>query len=257
MSRREEGFTLPELLVVIFLSSMFTGLLLFFMISYWRYGLMLESDLDTLGSRLNAGDYLRENLNPSSGLINQNSIADANPHKPDTTAVPANYWELIRAIPGTISVGASGTYTPVVYFRRPSVNTSGAVAMNGTQPFEDEYVIYLDGTTKKLMSRILANPSVVNNRILTSCPPSVATVSCPADRIVSADVSSVQMRYFSKTGNLIDYTSSYDTDTNSYTGPDFPVVEVVEFTINLSKKPLFQKTNATVNSTVIRVALRS
>ena len=218
---------------------------------------MLEADLDTLSSRLNAGDYLRENLNPSSGLIIQNSIVDVNANKPDASIVPISYWEPIHAIPGTTNIGTAGTYTPVVYFRRPSVNTAGAVVMNGTQPFEDEYVIYMDGTTKKLMSRTLANPSATDNRLKTSCPESIATPSCPADRTISADVSSVQMRYFSKTGNLIDYTSSYDSVTNSYTGPDFPVVEVVEFTINLSKKPIFQKTNTTVNSTVIRVALRS
>jgi prepilin-type N-terminal cleavage/methylation domain-containing protein len=255
--RNQAGFTLPELLVVIFLTSLFTGLLLFFMISFWRYGLLLEADLDTLTSRLNAGDYLRENLNPSSGLINQNSLEDSNANKSDTNYAPVRYWEPIHAIPGTISVGSSGTYTPVVYFKRASVTTAGTVAMNGTQPFEDEYVIYLDGTTKTLKSRTLANPAVANNRLKTSCPAASATVSCPADRTISGDVSSVQMRYFSKTGNLINYTSSYDSVTNMFTGPDFAVVEVVEFTINLSKKPLFQKTNATVNNTVVRVALRS
>lgn len=257
MIKNERGFTLLELMVVLFVSSLFTGLLLFFMISYWRYGLLLESDLDTLTSRLNAGDYLRENINPSSGLIIQNSIPDVHASKPDTSISPANYWEPIHAIPGTISIGSTGTYTPLVYFRKASINTSGVVVMNGVQPFEDEYVLYLDGTTKKMMARVLANPSATNNRTLTTCPPSIATNSCPADRVVSSDVASVDMRYFSKTGNLIDYTSSYDVLINSYTGPDFPVVEVVEFTINLTKKPVFQKTNATVNNTVVRVALRS
>jgi hypothetical protein len=196
-------------------------------------------------------------LNPSSGLIIQNSLADTNTLNPDPLILPANHWLPIHAIPGTTSIGAPGTYTPLAYFKRPSINTSGAVVMNGTQPYEDEFVLYLDGSKKSLMSRSLANPAAASNRLKTSCPVALATDSCPADRTVASNISSVVTRYFSKTGNLIDYTSSYDTTTNTYTGPDFPVVEVVEFKLNLTKKPGFQKSNATVNATIIRVALRN
>lgn len=253
----QSGFTLPELIVVMFISGLFSSLLLFFMISYWRYGLLLEADLDTLVTRLNAGDYLRENINPASGLIIQNSVADAHPGNPDTTLSPANYWLPIHAIPGAIPIGSTGTITPLIYFKRPSVTTAGIVALNGIQPYEDEFVLYLDGTTKQLMSRSLANPDVVNNKLQTSCPAAYVTGTCPADKIVASDISDITMRYFSKTGNIINYTSSYDTTTNMYTGPDFPVVEVVEFTLNLTKKPYFQTSNATFNSTVIRIAIRS
>lgn len=252
----QSGFTLPELLVVMFVSSLFTGLMLFFMISYWRYGLMLEADLDTLTSRLNAGDYLREAINPASGMIIQNSIADANTLNPDPAISPANFWLPIHAIPGPVGIGSAGSITSLVYFKRPSISTSNMVIMNGLQPYEDEYILYLDGTTKKLMSRTLSNPFAANNRLKTSCPPP-GTTSCPADREVASDISSVEMRYFSKTGNLIDHTSSFDTAENIYTGPDFPVVEVIEFKLNLAKKPAFQTTNSTVNSTVVRVALRN
>ncbi|HUP26251.1 MAG TPA: prepilin-type N-terminal cleavage/methylation domain-containing protein [Candidatus Limnocylindrales bacterium] len=256
-SKNQAGFTLPELLVVIFMSGLFVSLLMFFMISYWRYGLLLEADLDTLTTRLNAGDYLRDRLNPASGLIIQNSIPDPHPAAADTTLVPVNYWLPIHAIPATVPSGSAGSSTPLIYFKRPSVNTSGAVAMNGTQPYEDEFILYLNGTTKSLMSRTLANPDVVNNKLKTSCPASLATTSCPPDAVVAADISSVKTRYFSKTGNPINYTSSYDTSTNTYTGPDFPLVEVVEFTLSLTKKPYFQTSNATSNTTIIRVAIRS
>lgn len=255
--QQQAGFTLPELIVVLFLSGLFTSLLLFFMISYWRYGLLLEADLDTLTTRLNAGDYLRETLNPASGLVIQNSIQDTRTGNADPAFTPAYYWLPIHAVPGNISVGSAGTITPLVYFRRPSVNTSGVVALNGTQPYEDEYVLYLDGSTKSLMSRTLANPAVSSNKLQTSCPASFATLACPADHIVASDLTSVDMRYFSKTGNAIDHNSSYDPATNSYTGPDFTAVEVVEFKLNLSKKSTFQTSNATFNTTVIRVALRS
>lgn len=249
------GFSLPELLIVIILTGLFSGLILSFTFGYWRYGFLLQADLDTLNTRLNAGDFLREAIGSSSGLIIQNSISDNHPGVPD----PSNllHWAPIHAIPGNKTVGSPGVITSLVYFRHFSANASGQYIMNGSQPYEDEYILYLDGTTKSLIQRSLANPSANGNRLKTSCPSGFVTSSCPADKVVATDLSSVNMRYFSRTGNLLDYTSIWDSDTNSYAGPDFTAVEVVEFTINLSKKPTFQKTSATSNSTIIRIALRN
>jgi len=251
----QKGFSLPELLIVIILTGLFSALILSFTFGYWRYGFLLQADLDTLTTRLNAGDFLREAIGTSSGLTIQNSISDAHPGAPDPSN--SSYWIPIHAIPGDKAVGASGVITPLIYFRHFSLNSSGQYIMNGSQPYEDEYVLYLDGTTKSLMQRSLANQGASGNRLKTSCPPNFVSVSCPADKTVATDLSSINMRYFSRIGNLLDYTSIWDSTTNSYAGPDFTAVEVVEFTINISKKPTFQKTNATSNSTIIRIALRN
>lgn len=257
MKENELGFTIPEMLTVLIVTSLFTSLILFFGFSYWRYGYLLESDLDTLVTRLNAGDILRESFNSSSGLVIQNSIADSRTLNPDPAIASNLYWVPLHAIPGNTLVGSSGTTKPLVYYRRYSTNSSGAVLMNGAQPYEDEYVLYLNGTTKQLLQRSLANPTAPNNQLKTSCPAAVATAACPADKVIASDLSSVDLRYFSKSGNLINYTSSYDPVTGKYTGPDFPTVEVIELNLHLTKKPVFQKSNATVNETVIRVALRN
>ncbi len=253
--KNQEGFTLPELLVVTVITGFFIGLIVFFTVSYWRYSYLLEADLDSFITRLNAGDVLRESVGTSAGLIMQNGINDPHPNNPDSGN--ANYWEIIHAIPGTKSMPAAGDTTPLLYYRRLSFNSDGNIIMNGLQPYEDEYVLYLDGSSKQLMLRSLANPNASDNRLTTSCPPSIASSSCPADRIIATDIASVGLRYFSRSGNPIDWTSITDPLTAQYIGPDFTVVEVVEFTLNISKKPLFQKTNATVNSTIIRIALRN
>lgn len=253
----EKGFTLPEILIVLVMSSLFSGLILFFGFSFWRYGYLLEADLDTFVTRLNAGDFLRESFSSSSGLVIQNGIPDPNTNNPDPADATNNYWIPLHAIPGNTPVGVAGTTTPLSYYKRFSVDTSGAVIMNGTQPYEDEYVLYLNGTTKELLLRSLAHPTAPANRIKTSCPPAIATASCPADKVIAGDINSVDLRYFSKSGNLLDYTSIFDTTTNTYVGPDFPSVEVIEFNIHIAKKPIFQKTNATLNDTVIRIALRN
>jgi hypothetical protein len=129
--------------------------------------------------------------------------------------------------------------------------------MNGTIPYQDNVVLYLNGSTKQLLARTVANGAAPSNRALTSCPPAVATNSCPADTVVADNVASVGMRYFSRSGNSIDYTSIIDPNTGGYIGPDFPSVEIVEFTLNLTQAAQFHNATNTSNQTVIRVALRN
>lgn len=255
MKLNQSGYTIPELIVSMIITAFFVELIMVFTFGYWRFGYMHEADLDTLTTRLNAGDVLREYIGQSSGLINQNSIPDTHTNNPDSAYPSQYYWLPIHAIPGNKLVGTTTT-TPLLYFRRYTQNTSGNFVMNGTQPYEDEYILYTNGSTRQLLLRTLAS-TVANNKAKTSCPPAIASVSCPADRVVASDLKSIDIRYFSRAGNLIDYTSIFDTNTNSYIGPDFTAVEVVEFTLNLTKKPLLQTTESTQNSTIIRIALRN
>lgn len=256
MKQTQRGMTIVELLVVMVVTSLFVSLILYFGMQYWRHSAAMESDLSTFVTRLNSQDYIRETLGTSSGLINQNSIPDANAHVSD----PINgntYWFPLHAVPQNITAGNPGDYTPVLYFRRITIKTDGSVAMNGTQPYEDEYVLYLDGSSKELRSRTLANPNVANNKLLTSCPPDSATSSCPADKTLLDHIDSIDTSYFSRSGNNIDYASIIDPVTMLPIGPDFPVVEAVQFTLNVRAKPLFQKSDSTINATVIRIALRN
>jgi prepilin-type N-terminal cleavage/methylation domain-containing protein len=245
----ESGFTLPELISVLAVSAIFVALILYFGISYWRYSALLESDLDTFVSRLNAQDIIREFVGTSDGLITQNSIQDAHANNPDPVA-GANYWVTIHAVPGTLSA-ASGSTTPVLYFRRLSINTSNAIIMNGTQPYEDEYVLYLNGTTRQLLLRTLANSSATDNKAKTSCPAAIATTACPADKIVLENVASLDATYYSRSGSTLSYDSTLGT-------PDFPLVEALQYTFHITKKTLFQtSSSSTVNNTVVRIALRN
>lgn len=257
MNDQESGFTITELLIVIIMTSLLTMIIMLFAFDLWRNSAAQEANNDTLLTRFNASDTIREEVGTSSGMIIQNSIADAHTMSPDTSIPGNNYWLPIHAIPGTTTMGATGTYKPLVYFKRYSVDSSKQYIMNGTSPYEDEYMLYLDGTTKNLMQRTLVNPSATNDNLKTTCPPAVATSACPADKTIATNISSVAMRYFSRTGNLIDWTSITDPSTGAYIGPDYPAVEVVEFTLNLSKTPAFSGTNPVQNSTIVRVALRN
>ena len=129
--------------------------------------------------------------------------------------------------------------------------------MNGTIPYEDNIVLYLDGSTNQLLARTLANPYAASNRARTTCPAAVASSTCPADTVVAESVTGMSMRYFSRSGNTIDYTSIVDPTTGQYIGPDFPSVKIVEFTLNLSQASSMHNAKAATNSTIIRVALRN
>lgn len=257
MVGRSQGFTVPELLSVMAVTILFSGLIIYFTFEFWRSSATLSNDLETYSNRLTAGDRLREALNPSSGLIIQNSISDSNTGDPDPLLPSNEYWVPLHAIPGDTAMGAAGTIKPILYFKAPSVSTSKTVIVNGEIPYEDEYVLYMDGTTKQLRMRVLANPSASPNRNTTTCPPAAVSGTCPIDRLIAENISSVSLRYFSRSGNLMDYTSIIDPLTGEYIGPDLPAVEVVELVLYVSKKSTLQGGADSTSQTIIRVALRN
>jgi prepilin-type N-terminal cleavage/methylation domain-containing protein len=251
----QKGFTVIELLVVIVASSLIMAVTFNFFWQYWQYAEKSQSDLDVLTSRLDLSDYIRETVGTTSGLIDQNSIADPNANVPDASA-GTSYWQSIHPVPGTTSPSSS-VDKPVLYFKHFSQDKNNNFIMNGANPYEDEYVIYLS-KKGELRVRALANSSASGNALITSCPPSAATSSCPSDKLLIDGLSSVAVRYFSRSGNLLDYTPTYDSSTGTYiNGPDFPAVDVIEYTVNISKTPSTQTATTTQSSTVIRVALRN
>lgn len=254
---RSVGFGLVELVSIMVVSVMFSGLVIYFMFEYWRSTATLSNNLATYVSRLTAGDRLRDAINASSGFITQNSISDAHAGDPDPVIASGDYWRPVHAIPSNILMGASGSIAPVLYFRSPSVDSSKNIVMNGTQPYEDEYMLYLDGSTKQMRMRVLANTNATDNRATTTCPSASVSGACPIDKLIGENIASVGTRYFSRSGNLMDYTSIVDPDTGAYIGPDMPAVEVVEFILYTYKKSTLQGGADTTSQTIIRIALRN
>lgn len=249
------GFTIVELLIVIITGTAMLALVFEFFWNYWQYAEKAQSDSDLLVSRLDIGDYVREMVGTSSGLIVQNSIPDSNTNVVDPVA-GSNYWAPIHPVPTTTPVSSSSDQ-PVLYFKRFSQNSSKNFIMNGINPYEDEFIIYLS-TNGQIRVRVLANTSASGNILTTTCPPAVATAACPADKTLIENVVSIDSRFFSRSGNLIDYTPVFDPvlGANVY-GPDYPSVEVLEYTINIARAAFTQTTNTTQSSTIIRIALRN
>ncbi len=249
-----KGFTVVEVTMVIVASGIIFALVFSFFWEYWQYAEKAQSDSDIFTSRLDASDYIRDSVGSSSGLITQNSIIDSNANVVDGTA-GAGYWQMIHSVPQTITT--TSTDQPITYFKRFSQNSSKAFIMNGTNPYEDEYILYLS-SSGELRVRTIKNTSATGNILVTSCPPASATANCPADKVLIDNIESISTRYFSRSGTLIDYTPTYDVDTGAWVnGPDFPTVEVIEYTIKVSKKAFTQTTNTSQSETIIRIALRN
>jgi prepilin-type N-terminal cleavage/methylation domain-containing protein len=255
-TENSDGFTLVELLVVMVLTVMFSGIIMTFFLDLWGSTATLENDSETFVSRQDAGDKLREAFNAATDLVTQNGIPDNHPNNIDPTDPTGTYWLKIHAIPATTDMPSSGT-TPLLYFEAPSVTSSKTFIMNGIAPFQDNYVLYLDAATKSLKMRVIANPTASGDRVTTTCPTANVSPSCPADKTIASDITSVSTRYFSRSGNLLDWTSITDPLTGQYIGPDFPSVEVVEVTLHLARKSTLHGGTNTTNETIIRVAFRN
>lgn len=250
----QKGFTLVEVMIVMIVSSILFGLVFAFFWEYWQYAEKSQSDIDTFTTRLDASDYIRDVVGTTSGLIIQNSIADPNATVPETTG--SNYWRIIHPVPSNIAASSTED-KPILYFKRFSQDSSKNFIFNGTNPYENESLIYLN-RQGELRIRDLANPAATGNTLVTTCPPSLASPSCPADKLLIDGIASVDVRYFSRSGNLLDYTPYYDATLGAYVnGPDFPAVQVVEYTLNVAKTAATQSTTTTKSSTIIRVALRN
>lgn len=256
-SRKQAGFTLVELVVVMTLAVFLSILVLSFALDFAGSTATLDTDSQTFVSRQNAGDKLRDKLNRASGLIIQNSIPDSHVHVTDVSTPSSPYWQILHAVPSTVVMPAASHYASVLYFAAPSVTNARTPIMSNTKPLSDEFVLYMDGTRKQLLLRTIVNPDASGNRLSSTCPPGQSSATCPADLIIADAVQSVSLRYFSRSGNLLDYTAIIDPLTGAYIGPDMPAVEVVELTITLAQKATVHGTTDTKNSTTIRVAFRN
>lgn len=258
MSVNQKGFTVTELLIVVVVTAFVTVALIAFMFNFWQYSYYSQANFVNFSERLNVNDFLRERLSASSGLITQNGIPDANVGLGDPSDGTGTYWNPVHAVPTTITAGQdSNVINPIIYYKGYSTASDKTIIMNGVIPYEDEFILYLD-EDGNLRVRTLVNPSTIGtNRLTTSCPVATAGPSCPEDNLLISDVESVERRYFSRSGNLIDWESIWDSDINQFIGPDNGAVEVVELTINVKKKATFQQSETIQNSTIIRVALRN
>lgn len=270
MSKRQDGFSLVEMLIVVVLTTVLSIIIFAMGYQYLKQAASLEARSNFYANRLNVADYLRQNIGLSTGLLNQNSVADSTTRVPDPNDATNTHWTPIHAIPGAF--GVSTGVTPIIYYSKDALKSDGTAIMNGANAYQNEFILYHDGPSLELRVRSLANPDAVGNATTTTC--TTATPTCPKDKVLLTGVQTVEMRYFSRSGEDIDFRSSCDPDvyfcagttppaceqTAPYTGCnglDFSQVEVVQFKLKVRKTIESDANHSIYNSTIIRIALRN
>ena len=270
MRQRQSGFTLVEMIIVVTMTTVLSMVIFAIGYQYLKQAASLTARSNFYGDRLTVSDYLRQNIGMSTGLLNQNSILDNNALVPDPLDGTGTHWQLIHTIPGV--QGSPTGVTPIVYYSQDALRADKTAIMNGTTAYQNEFIMYHDGPSSELRLRSLANPLAANNATHTTC--TTTSPSCRKDKVLLSGVKSVEMRYFSRSGEDIDFRSSCDPDVfycdgnipigcnqsppyEGCNGLDFPHVEVVQFDLKVEKTIESDANNSIYNSTIIRIALRN
>lgn len=189
MSKRS-GVTLVELLVSITIASVMLLVLLQVITrsySQWRRE-KIKTELQT-NTKI-AVETVASAIRSAKSVEASNSQPDPNPPVPGNAyswqSATGNGATLILAVPARDRSGN------IIYID----NTRTSIYVNNV-------IFYLEPSTKILYRRTLANPSAPNNAAVTTCPPSIAETSCPADSRVVADIANLSTTYLAASGAVV------------------------------------------------------
>lgn len=166
----QNGFTLVELTITIAVTAIVAVVFLGVITSYF---VTITRNNELTDMTLNSQNLLRttvENIRFGNGVEQSNTITDPN--------APAGGWNT-----------SNSSFVIVLEVPAEDVNHDYIIDPTTGSPYMNELVYYKNGTT--LMERTLANPNAAGNTTVTSCPPSLATSSCPADKTLATYVSSM------------------------------------------------------------------
>ena len=184
MMKRQYGFSLVEMLIVIVMTTVMSMIIFAIGYQYLKQAASLNARTNFYHDRLNVADYLRQNIGLSTGLLNQNGIADSNRLVADPADATNTRWKPIHTIPG--SFGSPGAITPIVYYSQDALRSDGTPIMNGSTAYQNEFIMYHDGPSSELRIRSLANPNATGNVTKTTC--TTASPTCPKDKVLLTGV---------------------------------------------------------------------
>lgn len=182
-ARLQQGFTLIELLAVMIVMSILSLMLANFIITWLDAANIAQDRADLLANTENALDTVTNDIRLS-GSADQN-----------------NRWTDANGPSGNQFGWASGAQ--VLVLAKAAVDSSNNIIFSDPAKYisqKDNEIYYLSGTT--LYRRTLASDSA-NDAATTTCPPSSATASCPADKIVATGVSSLTFTYYDASENIV------------------------------------------------------
>jgi prepilin-type N-terminal cleavage/methylation domain-containing protein len=173
----QAGFTLVELLVAL---TVFSIIGIVFLGLAANYFVVITRNNELASMTVDSQNLLRstvENIRFGDGVRQTNQISDPNS--------PAGGWNT-----------SNTSFVIVIAVPAVDKNHDYIIDPNTGSPYMNELVYYKDGTD--LMERQLANPSATGDTLVTSCPASLASPSCPADTHLASYVSSMTFTLYNQ-----------------------------------------------------------
>ena len=172
----QKGLTLIELIVVMLVMSILAIMMANFIANWLQSETNTQKRADLLTNAQNALDTITEDIRMSGSV-------DANNRWPDANGPSGNQFGW-----------ASGSQTLIL--AKTAVTSGNTVIFSDPSNYitqKDNAIYYLSGTT--LYRRILESTDA-SDAATTTCPPSAATSSCPADKTIATGVKTFTATYY-------------------------------------------------------------
>jgi prepilin-type N-terminal cleavage/methylation domain-containing protein len=214
----QAGFSLVEIMVVVsvlaLIAVVFLGMSTSFFVVINRNNHLQEMTV----SSQNLIRSTVESIRYGDGVRQTNQLTDPN--------APGSGWNT-----------SNSSFVIIIPIPALAADKSYIIDPDTGSPYMNEIVYYKNGKT--LMKRTLANPDAIGNRLHTSCPPNLATSSCPADIQLAEYVKSM-------TFTLYDQNAAQTADTT--------LARSVKITLDMERNAPGSPLNLTSS---IRVTLRN
>jgi len=178
-NKGQTGFTLVELVVVItvigIVGVVFLGLVA-------NYFVIITRNSELTNMNVDSQNLLRstvENIRFGDGVRQSNQIYDPN--------APSGGWNT-----------SNSNFVIIIAVPAETAAHSYIIDPNTGSPYMNELVYYKNGSD--LLERQLANPSASGNSLVTTCPASSSSASCPADIHLASYVNSMTFTLYDQNG---------------------------------------------------------
>jgi len=179
IKKEQRGFTIPELTVSMMVLGILVTAIFAAITNYFVIITKNDASIDMTVSSQNLLRATVEALRYGDGVRQSNTISDPN--------APAGGWNTSNS-------------SFVIVIAVPAVDSFNNFIIDSStgSPYMNEWVYYKSGNS--LMRRTLANPGAAGNTLQTSCPASIATPACPADRDLADNFSSMAFTLYDQNG---------------------------------------------------------